>query len=176
MKTEQRKLSTLTEYEANARINGETVIALQGLMDKFGYLVPMVVTEEGVIVAGHARFKALKKEGVDVATCVIIEGNEKADEFRLLDNKIHELSGWDDEKLSVELRGLESVREMFPSLETEKVELTGPTTVTAQSVDETKEQLNTQYGKLAEGQKDQRVRVRCDCGKEFQVKRWELER
>lgn len=177
MKTEVRALADLKEYPENARINKDTVAALRDLIGRMGYLVPMVVTEDNVIVAGHARHKALTQQKVKEATCVIIKGNEMADEFRVLDNKISELSKWDNEKLDIELRGLEDTRDsMFPGLVKEAPQVTLDTNpVTKETMAEAEEKVSTSVNKNAAAQLDALVRVKCKgCGEEFQIKRWEI--
>ncbi len=59
--------------------------------------------KEGVIVKGHARYKAAKLLGMEELPC--ISGNDDAvnNDDRILDNKISELSKWDMVKLSYEL-------------------------------------------------------------------------
>jgi ParB-like chromosome segregation protein Spo0J len=43
-----------------------------------GYVAPIIVDEDGVILAGHTRYKALKKLGRSEAEVIVREGlNEK---------------------------------------------------------------------------------------------------
>jgi len=58
MKNEQRALSAITPYEKNPRLNDDAVDAVAASIERFGFRVPLVVDEHGVIVCGHARFKA----------------------------------------------------------------------------------------------------------------------
>lgn len=177
MKIETRELSTLKEYDANARHNAETVDALEALIDRFGYLVPMVVTEDGEIVAGHARYQALKRENVTHASCVVFDGTKQfVDEYRLIDNKVHELSLWDQDKLSVELRGLETARDMFPDLKADDYGNDQIKDVTKEDIENTEDKLEGKYTGLADAANAQLVKVRCSgCEKEFKIKQWEIE-
>jgi hypothetical protein len=70
-------------------------------IEKFGYLNPIIVNEDNIIICGHTRYKALKKIGIEIVDVIEIndltEKQEKA--FRLADNKVAEFSSWDYKKL-----------------------------------------------------------------------------
>lgn len=73
------------------------------------YVAPIIVDEDGVILAGHTRYKALKKLGYKDADVLIKEGltDEQKRKYRLLDNKTNEFAEWDDALLSEELAELD---------------------------------------------------------------------
>jgi len=74
------------------------------LIQKVGFNVPLVIDKEGVIVKGHARYKAAKLLGMEELPCIISENDDAVNnDDRILDNKISELSKWDMVKLSYEL-------------------------------------------------------------------------
>ena len=58
MKIEQRKLSDITPYHNNPRINDAAVNAVARSIQEFGFRQPLVVDEQSVIVVGHTRYKA----------------------------------------------------------------------------------------------------------------------
>lgn len=77
-------------------------------MSEFGFTNPIVVDEEGAIIAGHGRLLAAKQLGLTEAPVIVISGLTDAQKrrLRLADNKIALNSGWDREQLAVELREL----------------------------------------------------------------------
>lgn len=74
-----------------------------------GYIAPIIVDENGVILAGHTRYKALLKLGREVVECIVKDGltEEQKKKYRLLDNKTNELAEWDLDLLAFELDGLD---------------------------------------------------------------------
>lgn len=109
MKIETRQLGEIREYEKNPRKNDKAVNAVAESIEEFGFKVPVVIDRNGVIVAGHTRYKASKKLGLTEIPCVIADDltDEQIKAFRLADNKTAELSEWDLELLSLELKELE---------------------------------------------------------------------
>ena len=58
MKIIEKKLSELTPYANNPRLNDGAVDAVAASIKAFGFKVPCVIDKNGVIVAGHTRLKA----------------------------------------------------------------------------------------------------------------------
>ena len=85
--------------------NDRAVDGVAESIKKFGFQQPIVVDKDGVIVAGHTRYKAALKLGLATVPCVRADllNKEEAKAYRILDNKLNELSGWDFEALSNEL-------------------------------------------------------------------------
>jgi hypothetical protein len=65
MKTQLRKLSTISPYPGNPRSNDEAVPAVAASIREFGFRQPIVVDEAGVIIVGHTRYKAALFLGLD---------------------------------------------------------------------------------------------------------------
>lgn len=98
-------------YENNPRkIPEEAVNALAASIKEFGFRKPMILDKDNVIVAGHTRLLAAKQLGLSEVPCIIADDltPEQVKAFRLVDNKTGELTGWDFEKLDLELEELES--------------------------------------------------------------------
>ena len=74
-----------------------------------GYIAPIIVDENGVILAGHTRYKALQKLGRSVADVVVKTGlsDEQKRKYRILDNKTAELAEWDYDLLKQELENID---------------------------------------------------------------------
>lgn len=109
MEIKKIKLADIKPYENNARINDDAVDYVVKSISQCEYVAPIVLDENNVILAGHTRYKALKKLGYDEAECVIKEGlsDEQKRKYRLLDNKTTEFADWDFDILQNELDGLD---------------------------------------------------------------------
>src|SRR5699024_437399 len=103
------KIADIHPYERNARKNDQAVDAVAKSIEQCTYVAPIVVDENYVILAGHTRWKALKKLGRTECECIVKEGltEEQKKKYRLLDNKTNELADWDFDLLADELDGLD---------------------------------------------------------------------
>ena len=105
MKIQQIPLSNIKPYWRNARDNDKTVESLKQSIQKYGFNQPLVLDTKNVIITGHARYKALTQLKYKVVDCVIADLDEqKAKEYRIADNKVHELTVWNNDDLMIELR------------------------------------------------------------------------
>ena len=102
MELKNIKISDIQPYEKNPRKNSEAVEVVLKSIKQCEYIAPIVLDEENVILAGHTRYKALKKLGYKEIECVIKRGltEEQKKKYRLLDNKTNELAEWDMELLA----------------------------------------------------------------------------
>jgi len=105
---ELRAIDDIRPYERNPRINDQAVDAVAASLKEFGFRQPIVVDADGVIIAGHTRWKAARKLGlakvpVHVATDLT---PEQVRAYRIADNKSGELAEWDLEILPIELAEL----------------------------------------------------------------------
>lgn len=103
-----KRIEELTPYERNPRNNDEAVKYVAKSIEQFGFKVPMVVDKNGVIVAGHTRYKAAKQLGLTHVPCIVADDltEEQVKAFRLADNKVGEIAEWDFEMLNIELEDL----------------------------------------------------------------------
>jgi len=95
----------LIPYENNPRINDEAIDGVAESIKQFGFLQPIVIDEEGIIVVGHTRLKAaqkLKLKEVPTLTTKDLT-NDQINAYRLLDNKLNEKALWDIPKLADEI-------------------------------------------------------------------------
>lgn len=104
-----RNLKDIRPYENNPRKNDNAVDAVAESIKQCGYIAPIIVDEDGVILAGHTRYKALQKLGRTECEVIVKEGltEEQKRKYRLLDNKTNELADWDYDLLAEELGGLD---------------------------------------------------------------------
>ena len=102
-----REIATarLREYENNPRNNDLAVEKVKYSIERFGFLFPIVVDMNFVIVCGHTRVRACRELGIQTVPCIIADEltEEQINLFRLIDNKTSEYSDWDFEKLKSEL-------------------------------------------------------------------------
>lgn len=106
-----RRLAEITPYENNPRFNDEAVDAVAASIQEFGFKVPIVLDSEGVIVAGHTRWKAALKLQLEEVPCVVADdlSPEQIKAFRLADNKVAELAYWNEEALAKELEEIADI-------------------------------------------------------------------
>lgn len=98
-------VSRLREYENNPRNNDLAVEKVKCSIQRFGFLVPVVIDINYVIVCGHTRVRACRELGIQSVPCIVADELTEAqiNFFRLVDNKTSEYSDWDFEKLKKEL-------------------------------------------------------------------------
>ena len=106
-----RRLTDIHPYENNPRFNDEAVDAVAASIQEFGFKVPIVLDSEGVIVAGHTRWKAALKLQLEEVPCVVADdlSPEQIKAFRLSDNKVAELAYWNEEALAKELEEIADI-------------------------------------------------------------------
>ena len=99
----------LVPYARNARTHSDQQIAqIATSMAEFGFVNPILIGDDNVIIAGHGRLMAAQRLGMSEAP-VIVLGHLTAAQRRALviaDNKIGENAGWDEAQLSQELQAL----------------------------------------------------------------------
>ena len=105
MRVVEKKLDDLTPYAKNAKRHDETQITnVAESIKQFGFVQPIVVDKNGVIVIGHCRALAAKRLGMEKVPCVMVDEltDEQVRALRIVDNKTNE-SPWDMEMLAEEL-------------------------------------------------------------------------
>ena len=106
---EQWPLDRLLPYAANARTHpDEQVAQIAGSIAEFGFNVPCLVDERGVLVAGHGRLLAAQRLGLSQVPVIRLDHltDAQARAYRIADNQIALNSGWDDALLSAEVTRL----------------------------------------------------------------------
>lgn len=103
------RLDMITPYPNNPRIIDKGVPQVMESINQLGYITPIVVDEDGVILAGHTRHRALQELGIKSAEVIVAHGltEDQKRKYRLLDNKTGELASWDMRKLTEELQGID---------------------------------------------------------------------
>ena len=111
MKIDMWPIERLKPYEQNPRINDTAVDAVARSIQEFGFRQPIVVDEEGVIIAGHTRYKAAQKLGLETVPVHVAKGLTPAQvkAYRLADNRTGELAEWNFDLLPIELADLQGM-------------------------------------------------------------------
>lgn len=103
------KIADLKPYERNARTHSaEQVDQIAKSIEEFGFISPVLIDEDGNVIAGHGRIMAAQKLGLTEVPCLYIEGltEDQRKAYVLADNRLTELGGWDAELISAELQDL----------------------------------------------------------------------
>jgi len=90
----------------NARTHSKKQIRqIADSITAFGFLVPILIDQGGLIIAGHGRYAAAVLLGLQEVPVIRVEGlsDAKRRALALADNKIGENAGWDRELLATEL-------------------------------------------------------------------------
>ena len=104
-----RKISALKPYARNARTHSRAQIKqIAASIERFGFTNPILVDDEGQIIAGHGRAAAAKLLGLSEVPTVCLSHLSPTERraYILADNRLAEKAGWDREILAIELQGL----------------------------------------------------------------------
>jgi ParB-like chromosome segregation protein Spo0J len=108
MKVTLRPLDALTPYAGNPKAHPpEQIQKIAASIREFGFLVPLVVDRQGLIIAGHGRYEAARLLGTEKVPCIDAGrlSPEQVRAFRIADNKVAECD-WIEEVLLEELKSL----------------------------------------------------------------------
>jgi DNA modification methylase len=106
---ERWPLARLIPHARNARTHSEAQVAqIAGSIAEFGFVNPVLVGADGVIVAGHGRVMAARKLGLTEAPVIVLAHLTPTQRRALMiaDNQIASQAGWNDEMLAAELAAL----------------------------------------------------------------------
>jgi ParB-like chromosome segregation protein Spo0J len=106
---ERWPLDRLIPYARNPRTHTEEQVAqIAASIAEFGFVNPVLVGADGVIIAGHARVMAARKLGLGEVPVIVLDHLSQAQRRALViaDNRLAENAGWDEEMLRVELEAL----------------------------------------------------------------------
>lgn len=110
MKTEQYNLNDLKYPESNVRVHGAKQIEeLKRSYNKFGQIRPVVIDNDGVILAGNGLVQALTELGVEKVEVLPMKNLSDNDKKKLMiaDNKIYNLGRDDNDALFAMLESLD---------------------------------------------------------------------
>ena len=102
-------IRALVPYGQNPRKHSEKqVTQVAKSIEQFGFINPIVVDANNVIVAGHGRYLAVQKLGHSDVPVIRVEHLTEAQlrAYRIADNKLTDNSVWDEPALKLELEYL----------------------------------------------------------------------
>lgn len=106
---EYHGLDRLVPYARNARTHSEAQLAeIAGSIREFGFVNPVLIAEDGTIIAGHGRVLAARLLGMDAVPSIRLTGLTESQRRALVlaDNRIALNAGWDEALLALELSDL----------------------------------------------------------------------
>jgi hypothetical protein len=109
-KVERRKIDALIPYARNSRTHSDEQVAqIAASIKEWGWTVPILVDEDGGIIAGHGRVLAARKLGLDDCPVMVASGWSEAQKraYIIADNKLALNAGWDTEILKSEFQELD---------------------------------------------------------------------
>jgi DNA modification methylase len=105
-------IDALTPYATNARTHSKQQIGqIARSIQTFGFTVPVLITRNGTMIAGHGRVAAAKLLGMKLAPTIQLEGlsDDQIRAYVIADNRLPELAGWDDSVLAIEFQHLTAI-------------------------------------------------------------------
>ena len=110
-----RPVGELRAHAGNARMHAPGQIdQIKASMLAFGFTNPLLVDEDGVLIAGHGRLDAAQALGMAKVPVIVLRhlSTAQKDALRLGDNRIAENATWDEALLRDALAGLQEAGEV----------------------------------------------------------------
>jgi hypothetical protein len=117
-------INSIKPYWRNPRrVTEDAVNQLVRSITDYGYQQPIVTDRDRVIIVGHTRYAALRRMGVTEVPIRIDTTltAEQVKQYRLIDNKVGELTFWDYESLMAEVQDMDQslIHSFFPEIDTD---------------------------------------------------------
>ena len=109
LKIQYVEIGKLVPYARHARTHKPKQIdQIASAIRQFGFTNPILIGDDGEIIAGHGRVLAAKQLGMrEIPTvCLSHLSPEERQAYRIADNRLAERAGWDDGLLTLELASL----------------------------------------------------------------------
>lgn len=109
MQIEMLKVKDLIPYDNNTKKHDKKQIEnVAKSIKEYGFIQPIVIDKNNVVVIGHCRLQAAKKLKMDAVPCVCVDDltEEQVNALRIVDNKTNE-SEWDIDYLISEIAGVD---------------------------------------------------------------------
>lgn len=113
MKIKVVKLSDIIPYFNNARNNMPAIEPTKESIKRYGFIKPIIVDRAGIIICGHTRYFASFQLGLTEVPVIYSDlDDDRAMQYRILDNKLAEKSSYDENSLLEELKRLKVPMDM----------------------------------------------------------------
>jgi DNA modification methylase len=102
-------IARLKPYERNPRTHSDDQVAkVAASIVGYGWTVPLLVTEDGELIAGHGRLLAARHLGLTEVPVIRLAhlSPEQVRAYRVADNQLVLAGAWDEELLAAELHAL----------------------------------------------------------------------
>lgn len=112
MEIKYKNINELIPYINNTRTHSpEQVQQIASSIKEFGFTNPVLIDNDGGIIAGHGRVMGAKLLKIDEVPCIILSGLSEAQKkaYIIADNKIALNAGWDEDLLQLELIALDEL-------------------------------------------------------------------
>lgn len=109
LKATELATGEIRPYARNARRHSDKQIdMIARSIREFGFVNPVLIDGDNNIIAGHGRFEAAQRLGLDRVPVMHLDHltAEQVKAYRIADNRIAELSNWDDDILRLEIADL----------------------------------------------------------------------
>jgi DNA modification methylase len=109
-RVERWPIERLISYANNPRLHSEADLdKLAAAILKWGWTMPVLADEQGLVLAGHGRIGAAAKLGLSSVPVIVAHGwsEDEKRAYRLADNQLAARASWDPDQLRDELRMLE---------------------------------------------------------------------
>ncbi len=106
---EQWPIARLKPYERNPRLHSDDQVAkVAASIASYGWTVPLLVTGDGEVIAGHGRLLAARHLGLGEVPVIRLSHltAEQVRAYRVADNQLVLAGAWDEELLAAELHAL----------------------------------------------------------------------
>lgn len=105
----ERAIKSLRPYAGNARTHSKKQVKqIAASIERFGFTKPVLIADDGEIIAGHGRVEAAKLLSWKVVPTIALSHLSEIERraYVLADNKLALNAGWDKEILAIELQAL----------------------------------------------------------------------
>ena len=106
---EMLAIGMIKPYSKNPRVhNAKQIEKIKNSIMQFGFTAPILVDKENNIVAGHARYEAMKMLNAVQIPTIQLENltPEQIKAYRIADNRLAEDAQWDSDILKIEFKEL----------------------------------------------------------------------
>ena len=127
MQVKEEEVQRLTQDQENSRSHDrKNLDAIKQSLEAFGQQKPIVIDQEGKVIAGNGTLAAAQELGWQTIQAVVsnLEGASQT-AYAIADNRTAELAAWDDEQLAkslVSLQNDDSIDEAISGFDTKEIE------------------------------------------------------